>query len=194
MVGYGSKLSPYLGMPWLNSSTHLLMTLPADPDHPHIVSDAKDNLPPPELPPNGTHSQRLHIFFTHREEPALVLTGLGIWNYTRSSEEEAWHPPLDHIDGNRTWHTSHILPFLGHVALERLTCNTIDDLNLNTRTANIRAVRVIVNGAVQPLPSCQNGPEGSCLLDDFDQFIQLRMKLYEDIDGVCRKVEEAKEV
>lgn len=177
-------------MPWLNSSTHLLVTSPGKPDHgfttrSRSIKGDKETLPPPELPPNGTHSQQLHVFFTHREEPAMILTALGLWNYTSSANEASWNPPLDHIDRNREWHTSHILPFLGHVALERLACNVTEALSAKVKT--IQTIRVVVNGAGQKLPSCQNGPGGSCLIDDFEEYIRVRMERYEDIEGVCSK-------
>ena len=69
-IGYGSYLSPYLGLPWVKSAAHLLEG--HDGKRPDIVKNEvesasfdegmwsdfkKHKLPKPQLPPNATHSQ-----------------------------------------------------------------------------------------------------------------------------------------
>lgn len=51
MMGYGSHLAPYLGMPWVKTALHLLDGKDSEDDH-----DFK-KLPKPKLPPNATHTQ-----------------------------------------------------------------------------------------------------------------------------------------
>jgi hypothetical protein len=40
--------------------------------------------------------------------------------------------------------------------------------------------RCDVYGAPQPLGECQDGPGGSCKMDEFAQFVERRMELYGD--------------
>ncbi|GAA5988003.1 hypothetical protein JCM10908_002024 [Rhodotorula pacifica] len=196
-VGYGSKVAPYLGAQWLNVSTHNLLSAYA-PKHPHpdpipttfagkLAAFFKPKLPAPELPPNATHTQLLFPYFTHREEPPVALVALRLWNTT--SEQL----PTDSMPKDRLWKTSHLLPFLGHVAIERLSCNapaTEEEHVASARRQRHKKdeyIRVLVNGAPQPLGECQDGPGGSCKMDEFAKFVEWRMELYGDIQGACKK-------
>lgn len=176
MVGYASPVAPYLGVHWLNTSTHnLLSAEEGEGDQPHHHLQQKDpKLPSPGTPPNATHSQKLFAYFTHREEPPVALVALGLWNQTQSGPL-----PLDHRVEHRPWRTSHVLPFLGHVALERIRCD--DDSSY---------VRAIVNGAVQTLDDCQDGPGGSCPLNKFSEYVKQRMELFGDFKGACKLPDE----
>jgi hypothetical protein len=166
MVGYASPVAPYLGVHWLNTSTHNLLSIDEeDGDHPHPRV-----LPKPKLPPNATHTQRLFTYFTHREEPPVALVALGLWNQTAKGPL-----PLDRRVDDRVWRTSHVLPFLGHVAIERMRCkNTSENF-----------IRTIVNGAVQKLDHCHDGPGGSCPLEEFRAFVERRVAQYGDFAGAC---------
>lgn len=73
MVGYGAEVSPFLGLPWLNTSMHNLLSVntPAHKTPNHDDGDSfwnfgkKDpNLPGSDGPPNSTHTQRLFAYFT----------------------------------------------------------------------------------------------------------------------------------
>lgn len=173
MVGYASPVAPQLGIHWVNTSTHnLLSATDEGGDHPHLASRKDPHLPDPGAPPNATHSQRLFAYFTHREEPPVALTALGLWNQTKIGPL-----PLDRRVNDRIWRTSHVLPFLGHVALERIHCS---------RAENGSYIRAVVNGAVQPLDDCQSGPGQSCPLDDFAKYVEQRVKLYGDFEAACR--------
>ena len=118
----------------------------------------------------STFNQTFYISFTHREEPPLVLTALGLFN------NSAYYPgldvnstmPTDRINHQRAWRTSEILPFLGHVGIERLKCaNASPETGFNSTSGGDGAedgwddgafVRVLVNGAPIPIPECQTGP------------------------------------
>ncbi|KDE07625.1 hypothetical protein MVLG_02088 [Microbotryum lychnidis-dioicae p1A1 Lamole] len=165
-VGYGARFAPHLGMPWVNVSTHNLIAAFQGP-HPHLTSGSK--LPPPSAPPDEEHTQLLFPYFSHREEPAVVLVALGLWNTTTIDPHR-----LDH---DRAWHTSHLLPFLGHIALERLSCKG-DDTDY---------MRILVNGAPQKVPACHHGRGGSCPLDEWAEYVQERQELYIDFEGACKK-------
>lgn len=175
MVGYASPVAPYLGVHWLNTSTHnLLSAEEGEGDHPHrpynAASKKDPNLPAPPGPPNSTHTQKLFAYFTHREEPPMALVALGLWNQTTVGPL-----PLDIRQKDRVWRTSHVLPFLGHVAIERMRCD--DKQNY---------IRAIVNGAAQAMDHCQDGPGNSCPIDQFKEFVDQRMTEYGDIEGACK--------
>lgn len=181
IVGYGSPIAPYLGMPWVNVSTHNLLSAVDSPSHPHsTLSTLKkdDGLPNPDNPPDATHTQKIFVYFSHREEPPLALVALGIWNQTA-----AGGLPLDRIpeQDDYLWQTSHVLPFLGHVALERLQCGDHAE-----RAGDF--IRVVVNGATQklPRPDLADGPGNSCELSRFNDYVQERSALYSDFEGICK--------
>ncbi|KAK4048221.1 hypothetical protein OIV83_004926 [Microbotryomycetes sp. JL201] len=188
-VGYGAKYSPFLGVQWLNSTTHLLTSVGAPSHNLGETLDlkaGKDKLPTPRLPPGEQHEQLLGVYFTHREEPPLVLTALGLWNETA--------PNPFKMEDKRLWVTSHLLPFLGHVALERLDCSNRSTETLLSTEYDVELdleddqdglasqqqgfVRVIVNGAVQKLDHCKDGPGGSCEIAKFEKFVAERVRLY----------------
>lgn len=179
-------------------STSLLSRLSA------LVSGSKPKLPPPTSPPDATHTQLLYAYFTHREEPPVVLTALGLWN---TSTEDL--PPTA-MPKDRLWKTSHLLPFLGHIAIERLHCEADnsdnndgapgphglvralfgnDDGKDRPRPTHPRKdyVRVLVNGAPQQLPTCHDGPGGTCRLADFETFVRQRTEEFSDFEGACKK-------
>lgn len=96
------------------------------------------------------------------------------------------------MDHGRRWKTSHVLPFLGHVALERINCPAKgpDVHTTDARTPHFRPeddfIRVIVNGAVQELESCKDGPGRSCPMDAFGKFVAERVERYKDFEGACK--------
>lgn len=90
--------------------------------------------------------------------------------------------PTTHINYERAWKTSQILPFLANVALERLSCSATAGGNATasqTNAAEVTAqggeaeayVRVLVNQAPVPLPGCSEGPGASCPLASFTTFV-----------------------
>lgn len=77
MVGYQSKVSPFLGFPWLNTSLHNLLSIGTPvhkvPKHDDgdddglfygILGKKDPNLPDSDGPPNSTHTQKLFAYFT----------------------------------------------------------------------------------------------------------------------------------
>ncbi|GAA5899056.1 hypothetical protein JCM8208_002988 [Rhodotorula glutinis] len=226
MVGYGAPTAPYLGVQWLNISTHNLLAAYAPDPHPNMtmptspslvsrlssfVTGSKPKLPPPSNPPDATHTQLLYVYFTHREEPPVALTALGLWNTSTEDLPDTMSPK------DRLWKTSHLLPFLGHVAIERLHCEADEDQLVPASSSSSSSlwrtflpsfgnddgkdrprpthsrkdyVRVLVNGAPQPLPSCHDGPGGTCRLADFEKFVRQRTDEFSDFEGACKKDEE----
>ncbi|KAI0642074.1 histidine phosphatase superfamily [Trametes meyenii] len=176
-LGYGNPIAPQLGLPWVRSALDIL-----------------------SANTTSTFTQPLYLSFSHREEPPLVLTALGLFN------NSAYYPaldanatmPTDRINHSRAWRTSEILPFLGHVGIERLQCAnaTLDSGASSADRAGTDAgaedvgqdgafVRVLVNGAPIPIPECQAGPGESCALGAFAAYVQERVARYGNFIGAC---------
>jgi hypothetical protein len=167
MVGHGNPLSPYLGFPWLNTTAHLMSKFHS-PSH---ISTSEDEIPDDD-------GQRFFLAFTHREVPPFVATALGLFNSSNAHAEEF---PTDRINWSRSWRMSELIPFLGHVGIEKLTCNSVtmdpeDDHEY---------IRIIANTAPRPIPNCQDGPGASCAFDRFVEIVGKGMEEYGDFDGVC---------
>jgi len=191
MMGYGNPLSPYLGMPWVKSAMHLLGGHhEGDWDErkggQHGVDVQGVKLPSPKAPPNATHTQHLHVFFTHRESPAFVATTLNLYNTTVPSSDSSQPsippssrpPPLTYRPASRTWLTSQIVPFLGHITLERFAC---------THPEEKEYVRVLVNGKQERMGGCDDGLEGACEYGRFKEFVKHREEVYGKWKDLCEK-------
>ncbi|KAI1377456.1 phosphoglycerate mutase-like protein [Hypoxylon crocopeplum] len=103
-------------------------------------------------------------------------------------------PPLSSIekDESRLWIGSRYVSMRGTIAFERLNCTREADgassnsslgyrkptassssapSNLGRNTTNTTYVRIRLNDAVYPIPSCRNGPGSSCKLSDYARYI-----------------------
>jgi broad specificity phosphatase PhoE len=171
MVGPLNPLSPYLGFPWLQAQSELFT---------HI--DKHDT------PGDGwPDAQRFFLSFTHREVPPFVATALGLFN---SSSDAAEQFPTDHINWTRAWKMSDLIPFLGHVGMEKMTCERSGPLSDGGEQEGQKVfVRFIANTAPRPLPDCQSGPGASCPFDEFRSIIGKGAKSHEDFHRVCDKKE-----
>jgi hypothetical protein len=167
MVGPLNPLSPYLGFPWLQKTTTLFDRFTSG--KPGIVA-----FPDNDDMPDYDDNQRFFLAFTHREVPPFIATALGIFNSSSNAKEEF---PTDQINWVRAWKMSDLIPFLGHVGLERMTCRRSD--------VEEDFVRVIANSAPRPIPMCQDGPGASCPFVKFKDLIVEGMQKYGDFDGVC---------
>lgn len=141
-------------MPWVIASSHLL-------------NDASNT------------KQDFYIGVAHRQMPPVILTALGLYNdseYTAASNANSAFP-LNQINYHRAWKSSEIIPFLGHVALERLNCMSA------AYTGSF--IRVLVNSSPKPLPGCSDGPGASCPLGQYMDYIKQRNELFEDFSKAC---------
>lgn len=161
MVGHGNLLSPYLGFPWLNTTAHLFSKFHG-PHH-----DVKGEIP-------NDDGQRFFLAFTHREVPPVIATALGLFH---SSNDYAEEFPTHKINWSRSWKMAELIPFLGHVGIEKLTCSRGE--------GDGEYVRIIANSAPRPIPSCQDGPGASCTFDKFVELVARGMAEFGDFDGVC---------
>ncbi|KIJ50511.1 hypothetical protein M422DRAFT_245132 [Sphaerobolus stellatus SS14] len=155
-MGYGSTIAPFIGMPWLNATTALLEST--------------------------NTSQNLYFSFAHREEIPLTATALGIFNNSEFTNADVNSTMPDaEINYAREWRTSYILPFLGHIAFERLEC---DETTTGGNNSSV-FIRTQVNGAPIPLPGCQDGPGASCALSNFTEYIRGQEARFGDFIGAC---------
>lgn len=145
-------------------------------------------LPKPTQGPNATLPQAFHIWFTHREEVPLVTHALDLYH---GHDEATGAMPLDRLNPTRVWKTSEIIPFLGHVSLERMECGATDNEMLEEGGGEAQPyVRIIVNGSPQEQPACHSGPGGSCPLNEFLELVDELPKIYGELKEVCQQKEE----
>ncbi|KAM0544544.1 hypothetical protein ACHAPJ_011761 [Fusarium lateritium] len=174
MVGPFNPLSNYLGFPWLNSQSELFDKIDKNAD----LSDGGSSGWPKD--------QRLFFYFTHREVPPFVATALGIFNSSSSEGPDEF--PTTHVNHVRAWKMSDLIPFLGHVGMEKMTCEEPGAESGQTEKQDY--VRFIANTAPRPLPLCQSGPGASCPFKEFKKIIGAGMEKFGDFDGVCENEKE----
>ncbi|KAI0313277.1 histidine phosphatase superfamily [Amylostereum chailletii] len=169
-IGYGFNASPNLGTPWLSASAEAIG-----------VNTTSTNATRP-----NTTAQQIFLSFTHREEPAFIVSALGLFNDSGPAGDDVNATlPLDQINYARAWRTSEILPFLGHVGLEKMSCSLGSNIS-SSAFAPQEYVRVLVNSAPMPLPGCSDrGPGDSCVLSEFASFVQARAQAYGDFKTAC---------
>lgn len=88
---------------------------------------------------------------------------------------------ITHRDDTHPWKTSRITPMGGRFILERLQCPA----------SETTFVRININDAIVPHPECQDGPGGSCSLDNFVALIAKKSEeagKFEDVCGVDDEV------
>ncbi|KAI1842327.1 hypothetical protein JX265_009746 [Neoarthrinium moseri] len=156
-VGYGNEVSGAVGLPWFNATANLLMSEDAD-------------------------AEDLYVSFTHRELPPMVFVAMGLFNNSEFGGTEAEindTMPLDRINYRRAWKSSHVLPFLSNLAIERFNCTGsygYDDGEY---------YRVLVNSAPQPLSACTDGPGTTCSRSGFESYVQERVNLFSGFSEKC---------
>ncbi|OLN88271.1 Acid phosphatase PHO1 [Colletotrichum chlorophyti] len=156
-VGYGSEVAGYVGLPWLNATASLLLN-------------------------EGPNDEDLYVSFTHRELPPMVLVAMGLFNNSEfgGSEDNVNDTmPLDRINYRRAWRSSHVLPFLSNIAIERFNCTGSHGYD------DGEYYRVLVNSAPQPLPDCADGPGTTCSKAGFSEFLQDRVDKFAGFSGKC---------
>jgi hypothetical protein len=153
-VGYGNPISGVLGFPYLNATADVLLSETSDQD--------------------------IYVSFTHRELPPTVIVAMGLFNksaYTGANEVNATMPTTtqNHM---RAWRSSHILPFLTNIAIERMAC---DSYGYDTGDY----FRVLVNRSPQQMPDCSDGPGESCSSSAFKNFVKERGELFGGYTEKC---------
>lgn len=158
-VGYGNEVTGVIGLPWLNATAGLLM---ADMDNEDV--------------------QDLYVSFTHRELPPTVLVAMGLFNNSAFGGSEASindTMPEDRINHRRAWKSSHIIPFMTNIAIERLNCTG----SFGFEDGDY--YRVLVNNAPQPMPDCGDGPGTTCSRQGFETYLQDRTAMFSGYSEKC---------
>lgn len=171
-TGYGNPISPVLGWPWLNATSALLLS-------PTTSSNNTSNTTTSSTP------QDLTISFTHRELPPTVLVALGLFNNTAFSASSNVNAtmPSDAINPRRAWMSSHILPFLTNIAIERMEC---DSFGFQDDAGEVgEYYRVLVNQSPQLLPGCTDGPGYSCSRIGWQRMIEERGTMFGGYSEKC---------
>lgn len=155
-TGYGNDASGAIGLPWLKATADLLLD--------SSNSDVED----------------LYVSFTHRELPPTVVVAMGLFNNSAPGGGDINATmPLDRINHRRAWKSSHILPFLGNVAIERLNCSG------SYGFSDGEYYRALINNAPQELPDCFDGPGTSCSRRGFESYLQARVALFDGFSDRC---------
>lgn len=113
-------------------------------------------------------TKKMFWSFCHDTNITPVVAALGI--LTPSSPL-----PTDRVAWGNPWSTGNIVPQSGHLILERLSCNATAVTSAGTY------VRVVLNEAVVPFQTCQNGPGYSCPLSNYTALINA----LPDFDTTC---------
>ncbi|KAM5349420.1 hypothetical protein ACJ41O_005925 [Fusarium nematophilum] len=85
--------------------------------------------------------------------------------------------PLDRIPEDRLWRSSRISPMRGTIAFERLNCPV--------KNKSKTFVRIRLNDAVYPLPSCQDGPGKSCAVKKYAKYVKDKLKKQGSFAKIC---------
>ncbi|KAF9269467.1 phosphoglycerate mutase-like protein [Marasmius fiardii PR-910] len=177
--GPGNPVSAAVGYPWVKAIADLFAAGPGN-------TVTNGTLTPPSL----------IMTFTHDNNIPPIISALGLWNSSTGSGEdkETIYPlPVNKRidDPRRMFHSSYLVSFYGNVALERMTC-IIGGPNLEEQRkkgvfhqANVLGgtikgveegkpkvfVRVRANNAPILIPGCTSGPEKTCPLKDFLDYV-----------------------
>ncbi|KAF9645613.1 phosphoglycerate mutase-like protein [Thelephora ganbajun] len=170
---YGGPLGAVQGVGYVNE---LIGRLTNSPAH-HGLQTNKTLLSSPKtFPLNRT----MYVDFSHDNLIVAVFAAMGLFNQTNG--------PLDttRIVKDRTWIASKMVPFSGHMTVERLSCSDHPPFLATSRSRPMRwwkwvgvdetedyhennqeYVRIFVNDVRQPLVFCGAGEDGMCKLEDF---------------------------
>jgi hypothetical protein len=163
-VRYGAPLGAIQGVGYVNELIGRLTNTPVR----HSLQTNSTLLSSPEtFPLNRT----IYVDFSHDNLIVAVLTSMGLFNQTDG--------PLDttKITKHRTWITSEMVPFSGHMTVEKLSCTARHSSRpFGPRESVTRSegdegeeeyVRIFVNDAKQPLHFCGADSGGMCRLEEF---------------------------
>ena len=168
-VRYGGALGAVQGVGYINE---LIGRLTNSPPHHGLQTNSTLLFSPETFPLD----RAMYVDFSHDNLIVDVFAAMGLFNQTNG--------PLDttKITKDRTWIASEMVPFSGHMTVERLSC-TVRPLSLaatrsrpmkwwswmagDDREDKEEYVRIFVNDARQPLEFCGAGEDDMCKLDEF---------------------------
>ncbi|KAL5338282.1 histidine phosphatase superfamily [Aspergillus crustosus] len=117
----------------------------------------------------------LIVAFTHDNQINELASILGVFDNQKPLSAKK-------VDSNRIYVSSRTNPMRGTIAFERLNCET--------RKGNSINVRILLNDAVYPIPSCRSGPGSSCPVDQYAKYITKQKSQYGSYASVCGLTEE----
>lgn len=122
----------------------------------------------------------MYVDFSHDNLIVAVFAAMGLFNQTNGLLDPT------RIVKDRTWIASKMVPFSGHMTVERLSCSAYPLSLAAPRSRPMKwwnwmsgggadydneekeeYVRIFVNDARQPLEFCGAGEDGMCKLEDF---------------------------
>ena len=173
-ISHGSPLGPIQGVGYINELIGRLKNSPAQqsPQTNNTLLASSETFP---------LDRTMYIDFSHDNLIIAVFSAMGLFNQTGG--------PLDttKIAKDRTWITSKMVPFSGHMTVERLSCPSRSSLDTSRSMWRVARrggdgkkrdededegkkgeyVRIFVNDARQPLHFCGASGDGMCKLEEF---------------------------
>ncbi|KAI1139045.1 phosphoglycerate mutase-like protein [Hypoxylon sp. FL0543] len=151
-VGPGTDLPKKMMTPFLNTSVGILQNWPSEGTR---ADGSTFKIP------------YILVSFLNDGQLTELVTASGIFD---------GQPPLAATkkDDDRLWVVSRFVSMRGTIAFERLNCVGIGPKGpeaLRRVALNDTYVRIRLNDAVYPIPSCKNGPGSSCKLTDYAKYV-----------------------
>lgn len=163
-VGPGTELEQTMMLPYLNALIGLLEQGPG------INGTAADGA-------SFTLPGLLATFLNDGQLNELVASS-GVFDDEPALSGSEMNP-------DRLYVASHFTTMRGTIAFERLNCLASSPGNSSSAANNATYVRIMLNDAVYTLPSCQDGPGGSCLLSDYASYVSDKLAAAGDWVANC---------
>lgn len=125
----------------------------------YVTGSAYGNATATLLKDNSTDTGNLFFSFAHDTDLMRYVTALGLFDKDQPL-------PVDHIEFNRFFLSSEIVPMGARLITERLSCYN------ETSKSDDKYVRLLLNDQVVPYPNCTSGPGYSCPLDTYLDIIE----------------------
>ncbi|KAF8837295.1 acid phosphatase [Paxillus ammoniavirescens] len=143
--GYGQSLGRVQGVGYVNE---LLARLTGQPVQDETQTNHTLDASPLTFPLDKT----FYADFTHDNQMISIYSALGLFVQPHDLDTK-------HLDTERTWFDSKMVPFSARMITEKLECS------VNGRRGEY--VRILVNDALQPLEFCGATGNGLCTLANF---------------------------
>ncbi|OJJ62518.1 hypothetical protein ASPSYDRAFT_649305 [Aspergillus sydowii CBS 593.65] len=154
-TGAGAGKNMTVQYPVLQGIVNLLKE---GPDATTESSNGSEKLPP------------LIVAFTHDNQINELASILGVFDNQQPLSAKK-------VDNDRVFVSSHTSPMRGTIAFERLNCKANKGNSVN--------VRILLNDAVYPIPSCRSGPGSSCPVDEYARYVAKQKRKYGSYASIC---------
>ncbi|KAI9737436.1 MAG: hypothetical protein M1834_009590 [Cirrosporium novae-zelandiae] len=99
--------------------------------------------------------------------------------------------PATRIPDNQLYIASHIVPMKGFILFEKLSCPS-SSTTTNSTTPE-KYIRILLNNAIYPLPTCSSGPGQSCPLSQYAKLVSQKRKTAGSFVDICEVEEDVVE-